>query len=104
MSKNAISGKSVYEDGTGVRGRSDSGKASYGVLGRSASGFAGYFNGNVVVTGTFTQGSDERLKENMKFMADYYLSHSLSPATAAWPNLPNPIKTRVLAIVNVAAE
>ena len=38
--------------------------------------------------------SNERLKENMKIiMADYYLSHSFSPASAACPNLPYPYNT-----------
>jgi hypothetical protein len=36
---------------------------------------------------------NERVKENMKFIADYYLAHSLSPATAAWPHLPYPYNT-----------
>lgn len=38
---------------------------------------------------------DESVKDNMKFMADYYLSHSLSPPTALWPNLPFPYNTLV---------
>ena len=38
---------------------------------------------------------DARIKENMKFMAEYYLSHSLSPATAQWPNIPYPYNTLV---------
>lgn len=33
---------------------------------------------------------DERIKENMKFIADYYLTHSLSPANAKWPRIPYP--------------
>jgi hypothetical protein len=33
---------------------------------------------------------DESIKENMKFMADFYLSHSLSPADCKWPDLPYP--------------
>ncbi len=33
---------------------------------------------------------NERVKENMKFLADYYLTHSLSPASAVWPNIPYP--------------
>jgi hypothetical protein len=37
-------------------------------------------------------GSD-RVKENMKFLADYYLTHGLSPSTAAWPNIPFPYNT-----------
>ncbi len=38
---------------------------------------------------------DERVKENMKLIADYYLTHSLSPADAHWPNLPFPYNTFV---------
>ena len=41
----------------------------------------------------YQYAGDERLKENMKFMAEYYLSHSLSPIDAAWPNLPYPYNT-----------
>jgi hypothetical protein len=33
---------------------------------------------------------DASLIENMRYMADYYLAHSLSPANAAWPYLPFP--------------
>jgi len=33
---------------------------------------------------------NERVKENMKFLADYYLTHSLSASTAVWPNIPYP--------------
>lgn len=33
---------------------------------------------------------DQRVKENMRFMADYYLSHGLSPANCAWPGIPFP--------------
>jgi len=36
---------------------------------------------------------NERLKANMMFMADYYLSHSLSPADCKWPNIPFPYNT-----------
>ena len=36
---------------------------------------------------------DEQVKENMKFMTDYYLTHSLSPANAAWPDIPFPYNT-----------
>ncbi len=40
---------------------------------------------------------DEKLVENMRFMADYYLSHSLSPANAIWPNIPFPYNTLLYA-------
>jgi hypothetical protein len=36
---------------------------------------------------------NERVKENMKFLADYYLTHSLSSANAKWPNIPYPYNT-----------
>jgi hypothetical protein len=35
----------------------------------------------------------EEVKEEMKFIADTYLSRSLSPADAAWPNIPYPYNT-----------
>ncbi len=38
---------------------------------------------------------NEKVKENMKFMADYYLSHSLSPSNAEWPDIPYPYNTLI---------
>ena len=38
---------------------------------------------------------NERVKANMCFIADYYLSHGLSPAGAKWPYLPFPYNTLV---------
>ena len=35
----------------------------------------------------------EEVKEEMKFIADTYLTRSLSPADAAWPNIPYPYNT-----------
>jgi hypothetical protein len=43
----------------------------------------------------YSYAGDNRIKENMKFMADYYLSHGLSPSTAAWPNIPYPYNTLI---------
>lgn len=40
---------------------------------------------------------DEKLVENMRFMADYYLSNSFSPANCLWPNLPYPYNTLLYA-------
>jgi hypothetical protein len=48
--------------GTGVAGNSDTGT---GVYGHSFSNWAGYFDGNVHVTGTITQASDARLKQGV---------------------------------------
>jgi hypothetical protein len=36
---------------------------------------------------------NERIKVNMRFMADYYLSHSLSVADAIWADIPYPYNT-----------
>ena len=36
---------------------------------------------------------NERLKANMNFIADYYLTHGLSPQDAKWPNIPFPYNT-----------
>ena len=41
----------------------------------------------------YQYSGNERIKENMKFMADYYLSHSLSPSTPEWADLPYPYNT-----------
>ncbi|HTE33591.1 MAG TPA: hypothetical protein VK666_24585 [Chryseolinea sp.] len=38
---------------------------------------------------------DSLVIENMKYMADYYLANSLSPAMSAWPNLPFPYNMNV---------
>jgi hypothetical protein len=38
---------------------------------------------------------NERVNQNMKFIADYYLTHSLSPANCKWPNLPFPYNTLI---------
>ena len=38
---------------------------------------------------------NEAVKEEMKFIADYYITHSLSPADAVWPNIPYPYNTLI---------
>ncbi len=38
---------------------------------------------------------NEKVKQNMKFIAEYYLTHSLSGAAAKWPNIPYPYNTFV---------
>jgi hypothetical protein len=54
----------------GVYGFVDGGSGiNYGIFGNATGGstnYAGYFSGNVTVTGTFTNPSDERFKENMQ--------------------------------------
>lgn len=38
---------------------------------------------------------NERIRENMRFMADYYLSHGLSAANADWADIPYPYNTLI---------
>ncbi len=38
---------------------------------------------------------NERVKDNMRFIADYYITHSLSSPKAVWPNIPYPYNTYV---------
>lgn len=38
---------------------------------------------------------DERIKEDMKFIAEYYLTHSLSSSNAEWADVPYPYNTLV---------
>jgi hypothetical protein len=38
----------------------------------------------------YAYSGDPKILDNMKFMADYYLSHSLSPANYKWANIPYP--------------
>lgn len=43
----------------------------------------------------YQYSGNEKVKENMKFIADYYLAHSLSPADVVWPNIPFPYNTLI---------
>ncbi|MGZ3763395.1 MAG: hypothetical protein ACXVA2_01975 [Mucilaginibacter sp.] len=38
---------------------------------------------------------DENVKENMSFIAGYYLTHGLSPANYKWPDIPFPYNTLI---------
>jgi hypothetical protein len=38
----------------------------------------------------YAYSGNEAVKEEMKFITDYYLTHSLSPSNAAWPDIPYP--------------
>jgi hypothetical protein len=38
---------------------------------------------------------NERVKENMKFMAGYYLTHGFSPSTAEWSDIPYPYNSLI---------
>jgi len=43
----------------------------------------------------YAYSGNEAVKEEMKFIADYYLTHSLSTADAVWPNIPYPYNTLI---------
>ena len=62
----AVYGVTNSANGTGVLGEANNGSLAYGIWGKSSSGFAGYFNGNVQATGTYSSVSDQKLKENTK--------------------------------------
>jgi hypothetical protein len=47
-------GISLDADGNGVIGEADNGSNAFGIWGRSSSGFAGFFQGAVLVSGSFT--------------------------------------------------
>jgi hypothetical protein len=72
--------------GNGVSGESQNG---YGVYGSSVNNYAGYFLGNVYVTGALTQNSDERLKQQISELR-YGLREvlQLRPVTWTWKEQP----------------
>ena len=43
----------------------------------------------------YAYSGNDRIKENMRFIADYYLTHGFSDSNNAWPNLPYPYNTKV---------
>jgi hypothetical protein len=111
VGRNDSSGDGVVgsgKTGDGVRGDSNGGNGVYGnstngpgvqgfslngtgVLGRNGNGlsWAGYFDGNVRVTGTLTQGSDARLKQGLSNL-NYGLRElmQLRPVTYEWKDKP----------------
>jgi hypothetical protein len=49
----------------GIRAVADNGASNNYAISATSSGYAGYFDGDVTVTGTFSNPSDEKLKENL---------------------------------------
>src|SRR5665647_838278 len=43
----------------------------------------------------YAYSGNDAVKEEMKFIADYYLTHALSPADAVWPYIPYPYNTLI---------
>jgi len=61
------SGSSTYYGIYGrVAGGSGTNVAIYGIASTGSTNYSGYFSGNVTVTGTFSNPSDERFKENVQ--------------------------------------
>ena len=84
---NGVFGES-YSGGIGVYGYSSNNGT--GVKGYSATGWAGYFQGNVYVTGTVTQNSDVRLKQGVRNLG--YGLHDvmqLRPVSYTWKQTSN---------------
>jgi len=74
--KSGVLGVSTARNGIGVLGVADSGSNAYGVWGKSAGGFAGYFSGDVNVTGTLTKGGGAFKIDHPLHPETMYLYHS----------------------------
>lgn len=72
-----VNGRSTATNGTGVIGEANSGSQAFGVWGKSTSGYAGWFEGNVRVTGTCTGCARADFEiDNPLDPANKYLRHS----------------------------
>ena len=72
----AVYGESTITSGTGVIGRANTGSNAWGVYGESTSGIAGYFAGNVLVTGTLSKSGGSFKIDHPLDPTHKYLSHS----------------------------
>lgn len=71
-----VEGRSIGINTSGVIGQADNGAGAVGVLGKSSSGFAGYFIGKVTVQGTLTKSAGSFKIDHPLDPANQYLSHS----------------------------
>jgi hypothetical protein len=73
-----VVGSSLETDGNGIYGIANNGSVAAGVWGRSDSGFAGYFSGNVQVVGDFTvaNGTKNFIMDHPLDPANKYLNHA----------------------------
>ncbi|MFQ5638289.1 MAG: hypothetical protein ACE5IR_09895 [bacterium] len=71
-----VKGTSSGSNSTGVLGEANNGSAAYGIWGKSTSGWAGYFSGNVNVTGTLSKGGGSFKIDHPLDPANKYLYHS----------------------------
>jgi len=72
----AVHGHSSLVNGNGVIGEANEGSVPYGVWGKSSSGYAGFFSGNVHVTGTLTAGTKSFKIDHPLDPENKYLMHS----------------------------
>ncbi|NOZ61072.1 MAG: hypothetical protein GXO74_05280 [Calditrichaeota bacterium] len=70
-----VKGTSSGSGGTGVFGEANNGSYAYGVWGKSTSGYAGYFNGDVHVSGSFSASSKSFAIDHPLDPANEYLYH-----------------------------
>jgi hypothetical protein len=87
-------------DGVGVSGESTN---LFGVYGTSANSWAGYFSGNVYVSGTVTQGSDARLKQNISTLG-YGLTQVLRLRPVSWRWKEHPERGQQLGLIAQEVE
>ena len=71
-----VTGYSNVAYGNGVIGEANNGIQAYGVWGKSTSGYAGYFTGNVHVTGLLSKAGGSFKIDHPLDPANKYLSHS----------------------------
>ena len=71
-----VKGISYVIQGTGVVGECNNGVNAWGVWGKSTSGYAGYFNGNVHVAGTLSKTAGGFKIDHPLDPANKYLNHS----------------------------
>jgi hypothetical protein len=72
----AVSGLANGLNGSGVFGEAENGSLAFGVWGRSASGVAGQFDGNVNVTGTLSKAGGSFKIDHPMDPSNKYLYHS----------------------------
>ena len=104
-----VFGESFGAGGTGVAGRANVGSTAFGVWGISTSGSAGYFSGDVLVTGTLSKAGGSFKIDHPLDPANKYLAHSFvespdmmniyngnvvtGPDGLAWVELPDYFET-----------
>jgi hypothetical protein len=72
----AVHGVSTLSNGNGVIGEANEGSAPFGVWGKSTSGYAGYFSGDVYVSGTLYKSAGSFKIDHPLDPANRTLSHS----------------------------